>query len=99
MSCGSLLIVFGTSVSWLIPVALFGCMFSVTSAYNIVWTTVMIYFPAGFVPFAFGSSNSIGHVIASLSPLVVELKAPVPMIVFVLMNLTTFIAIWFIKNR
>ena len=89
----------GTKLLWLIPIALYGCTLATTSAYNIIWMTIVDSFPSAFVSFAFSFASGLGHISAAVSPIVAENDPPYPMLVFILINVITLISALFLHKR
>jgi hypothetical protein len=92
------LIMFRTSLSWVIPVLVTFSRVGGSMSFNIGYVSVARLFPTQFVSCVFGIVNFVAHLITVGAPLIAEAPEPVPFVVFCLNAfLAIFASLWLVE--
>lgn len=68
--------------AWFVPLVVGICRLGGSMAFNVGYVSVARLFPTEFVTAVFGIVNLCSHTIAVASPMIAEVKEPIPMVVF-----------------
>ena len=66
--------------------------FGVSSAFNLVTIITVDYFPVAYRTSVYGACNVTARVINIFSPMITEVKAPIPMLIYFAMNVGSLLA-------
>jgi hypothetical protein len=86
------LTMYKSDAEWVIPMLVALCRVGSSMSFNMGYVSVAKLFPTQYTTTVFGIVNLLSHIITVLAPMVAEVRAPIPMIVFVA---NAFLAIFF----
>jgi len=80
----------GGEDNWVIPFAVLGAKFGITSAFCYLYFAQVNYFISAYLGLVMGFSNVFGRIVSIGAPIVAELNDPVPMMSTVVVCLLAF---------
>ena len=97
---GSLLILFigNVTLSWM-PLYVIIAKFGISSAYLTLFIATVDVFPTLFCATAFGVVNFVATLVTILAPVIAEMKAPFPMLVYAILCLLGLVLTFAIRPK
>jgi len=91
-SCGVVVLAEVSGVKWMIPVAVLMAKSSITTAFCLLFFTIIDYFDNHYLGFVLGINNFIGKMSSILSPIIAEINEPIPMLSCIMFCVVSFVS-------